>query len=203
MEKEALGLYLSGSPLDEYKERLKDRISHAIAEISPEEDGKRVEIGGVVGTLDKRVTRRGESMATLQLEDATGSLSVVIYPQTYSKNASLLEKGKVLLIRGRIKAQEDKIELIAEQLVLVSDDTGDQVVFIEIPFGSKEKTRVEQVYSILARYPGSTQVCFNFQTEQKKFRVPRKYWVTFAPELLVQIEKVCGGKSLSVKSSSV
>ncbi|NPV93539.1 MAG: DNA polymerase III subunit alpha [Firmicutes bacterium] len=203
MEKEALGLYLSGSPLDEYKDHLKDRISHAIAELTPDEDGKRVDVGGVVGSLDKRVTRRGESMATLQLEDATGSLSVVVYPQTFSRHASVLEKGRVLIIRGRIKAQEDKLELIAEQLVPVSDDPGDQVVIIEVPFGSRDKTRIEQVYSILSRYPGGTQVCFSFQAEQKKFRVPRKYWVNFTPELLIQIEKLCGENSLSVRSLTV
>lgn len=201
MEKEALGLYLSGSPLDEYKDRLKERISHAIAELTADEDGKRVEIGGVVGTVDKRVTRRGESMATLQLEDTTGSINVVVYPQTYAKHAPLLEKGSVLVIKGRVKAQDEKVEIITDQVLPVAENTGYDMVVIEVPFSQKDKGGRDKLYEVLKRFPGNIPVCFSFNLERKKHLV--KLWVKPCPELQVMVEKICGADSYWIKSSAV
>ncbi|MDH7479597.1 MAG: DNA polymerase III subunit alpha, partial [Syntrophomonadaceae bacterium] len=201
MEKEALGLYLSGSPLDEYQVQLKERVSHSIAEITADEDGNRVDLGGVVASLEKRHTRRGETMAIVQLEDTTGSINLVVYPQTYTRCAHQLEKGAIVVVKGRVRAQEDRIEVIAEQILSLADNRFNEMVFIEVPFAQKDRRKKEQLFRILEQYPGDIQVCLSFNQERKRYRT--RFWVKPIPELQVMVERLCGAESFSIRNSAV
>ena len=107
MEKEILGLYVSGHPLQEYTQILKSKTKHQIADLSQEEDGRRLTIGGVITTLRRTVTKRGETMAYCTLEDLTGSIEVLVFPKTLQKFHSIIETDRIVLMTGRINLQED------------------------------------------------------------------------------------------------
>lgn len=122
MEKESLGLYLSGHPLTPYQEELRRKVSSTIHGLNSLADGARVKLGGVAAAVKRSTTRRGQMMAYLTLEDLTGSVSVLVFPKTYTLVSGLLEQGAVLLVEGRINREEEGIKVFCETVALLRPD---------------------------------------------------------------------------------
>ncbi len=128
MEKEVIGLYVSGHPLMDDRElwekaaTLSARSFHAEEVEEGEEavlaiEGKTEVVGGLLNHLSKTVTRNNETMAFLELEDFFGTMEIVVFPRDYAKYQGLLEKESKLFVRGRVSYQGDKeIKLIASQI---------------------------------------------------------------------------------------
>jgi DNA polymerase-3 subunit alpha len=107
-EKEALGLYISGHPLEAVAEALRLR-AHPIASLDERLDGDRCTVAGMVAQVRRTATRRGETMAFLLLEDLTGQTEVVLFPKVYGEvDKSLLEEDRLLLVRGRVSWRGDR-----------------------------------------------------------------------------------------------
>lgn len=120
MEKEILGLYLSGHPLSRFSQLLRRKTSHRIDQLGPEQDEKPVILGGLITALRRSVTKRGQMMAYFKLEDLTGSVDVLVFPRNFAELAPLLAEDVVVLVRGRYHEQEEKPKLFLEKLELLS-----------------------------------------------------------------------------------
>ena len=114
-EKEVTGLYLSGHPLEAEAQVAAqigaDRVCDLLLageEGITDADGKRVKIFGLVSAVQKKLTKRGDSMAFLRLEDMTGSIECVVFPNLYQPNAHLLGQGSVVLLEGRLSLRDEK-----------------------------------------------------------------------------------------------
>ncbi len=129
LEKEMLGLYVSGHPLEEYKEAIAscaDTDSSAFLSVSGEEefmaerilsDQDTVTMAGILLGRTTKTTKKQEMMAFLQMEDIMGSYEVIVFPQTLKQYAPILQNNRVLLIRGRVSIKEDEApKLIAESI---------------------------------------------------------------------------------------
>ena len=124
-EKEVLGIYVSGHPLEEYMGIWKSRITNRIADFILDEetgetsvrDGERAVIGGMISAKKVKYTKNNKVMAFLDVEDMTGTMEVIVFPNTYEKEgAKLVEDGKVFL-SGRISLEEDRDgKLICEKV---------------------------------------------------------------------------------------
>lgn len=115
-EKEYLGVYLSGHPLDEWMEKFHHNQVTAIAELEDEADGKEVLVGGVVTHWRVIRTRSGSQMAAFRLEDLTGSVEVVVFPKLYDKVREGYLPERVVIVKGRIEEQEQGCKILASQL---------------------------------------------------------------------------------------
>lgn len=133
MEKEVLGLYVTGHPLSEYESELKNRTSvntftlNSLKE-EPEELQKYNEqehiIGGIV--IEKRITmtKKNDSMAFIKIEDLYGNIEVVLFPRVYEKYSKLLKGDHILLIKGKVSIRnDDEISIIADQIKDIDDKT--------------------------------------------------------------------------------
>lgn len=118
LEKNLLGFYLTEHPLAQVLSTLEKVVSHRLSELDPFElSGKKVKVGGIVASIRRVFTRKGNNeMAFVTIEDQTGSLDLVIFPQIYSSVKTILVEDKVIIVEGRLDYREDRLSLIVENL---------------------------------------------------------------------------------------
>ncbi len=126
-EKEISGLYLSGNPLDEYSERIKKYSTHTIAQLISEEnkhlDNIPVNIACAIINIKRLVTKRGQEMAFIMVEDLTATMEVVVFSKVLEDYSALIEDNKVVLICGRVSIKEDEQpKLISNKFIDIQDE---------------------------------------------------------------------------------
>ena len=128
-EKQMLGLYVSGHPLDDYRDILDAKTDITTAEfildeeteMAEAEDGKQYTLGGIIDEVKHIITRRGENMATLQVEDLYGVVEVVVYSRTYEKYRGLIEEGNSIIISGRAQVSDRDCRFIASDIYSMNE----------------------------------------------------------------------------------
>ena len=129
-EKEVLGIYISGHPLEEYESLWKKNITNLTTDFLIEEesgemraqDGAKAVIGGLISEKKIKYTKNEQVMAFLTVEDLVGSIEVIVFPKTYSKYGNLLNEDDKVLLSGRISGEEEKDgKLICEDVTAFSD----------------------------------------------------------------------------------
>ena len=129
-EKEVLGIYLSGHPLEEDEKLWRKKITHTAAEFAPPEEGassnlihgERCIVGGIVSAKTIKYTKTSQVMAFITIEDLTGSVEVLIFPKTYEKCSAMIVEDEKLFVEGRISVEEEKAsKVIADNLIRFSD----------------------------------------------------------------------------------
>ncbi|MBA2133525.1 DNA polymerase III subunit alpha [Capillibacterium thermochitinicola] len=116
MEKEYLGVYLSGHPLDPWREKLAQNRIPSLAEVLEAGVETDVIVGGVVSGWRRLSTKAGKTMATFTLEDLSGAIEVLVFPQLYEKNAQEAANDRVVLVKGRIEGDEEERKFLAQQI---------------------------------------------------------------------------------------
>lgn len=170
MEKEMTGLYLSGHPLDEFREdieaissiSIQDTVSenskvlddHAVLnsfeEKSQEEgsklfDGQNVTVGAIINSLTRRITKNNQIMAMLKVEDLTGSMEVIVFPKAYEKIMSGIKEEMIVAIKGRLQMREDEeTKIIAEEIIPIEKN---KPVVFKNSFKSNFKTNYNNKYN--------------------------------------------------------
>ncbi|GIP38252.1 hypothetical protein J31TS4_15320 [Paenibacillus sp. J31TS4] len=125
LERELLGLYLSGHPLDTYEDRLKEAETEQLHELAELPENAEVVVAGMVVSVRLIVTKKGQQMAFAELEDRIDKVEVVLFPEAWKQYGSLVDKGKLLLVKARLQHQdEDGAKLLAGQVYALGDDAG-------------------------------------------------------------------------------
>lgn len=140
-ERELLGLYLSQHPLESFASFLEEQTV-PINSIKPEHDGKAVTIGGAIIDVRDITTRNGQKMAFIKLEDLTGEIEVILFPQAYQQTVGLWERDRIVLVRGKVNGREKDGQASTEAKVMVDDArqiTTEQAEAYQ-PTGKKKRT---------------------------------------------------------------
>lgn len=119
-ERELLGLYLSQHPLSMYEAFLAEQTV-PLAELKPEHDGKQVTVGGAINDVREITTKNGQRMAFVRMEDQTGEIELVIFPNSFQQTLGLWQRDNVLLVRGKVSAKGRDGEMGDEAKVMVDD----------------------------------------------------------------------------------
>ncbi len=196
MEKEALGLYISGHPLSEYRSVLNAQITGSVSEAREMEPNSDVVLGGMITNIKKLSTRRGETMARGQLEDLTGTIEVIFFPRAYQEYKSLIKPEKVVLLHGRVNANGEDNKVIAEQLTPVIKRKTDSV-YIQIKKSSLEL--ITRLQLILRSYPGHSPVYLYFPGDKKLARTPEEFWLDLSTPALIELRELIGADNIKVK----
>ncbi|MGH7887463.1 MAG: DNA polymerase III subunit alpha, partial [Candidatus Binatia bacterium] len=120
-EKEALGFYITGHPLDKYERALKRITSGTIAALKERALAGEVRLGGVVSALRLRNTKKGDRYGSFNLEDKSGFVEVLAWPDTYKKCAELLGADDPIYVKGRLEVGEERIQMIANEITALSE----------------------------------------------------------------------------------
>lgn len=160
MEKEIIGFFVSGHPLDMYEKALGEKTSHDLTSLADLENGQKVRVGGVISTCINRLTKNGESMATFMLEDKQGLLRCVVFPRNYANCRELLFDGRVVILDGRIKDDDNRRQL------LVDAAYPPLKLYLRLP-SSEGHELIGQVRSSLLARPGDMSVSVYYNDLQQ------------------------------------
>ncbi|GAA1564694.1 DNA polymerase III subunit alpha [Kribbella hippodromi] len=156
-EREMLGLYVSDHPLFGLEHVLADRSDAAIAQLSDRPDGSVVTIGGIISSLQRRITKKGDPWATATVEDLAGSVECLFFPATYQLISGRLLQDTVVVIKGRLDKRDDVPRLIGSDLT-IPELTAAGIVKLEMTQANVVPRTVNQLRDILAAHPGSSEV---------------------------------------------
>lgn len=112
-EKELLGLYVSSHPLEDFRERLERRTT-PIARLAVSAMNSRATVGGVVTAMKKVITKQGKPMLFVGLEDLTGKIEAVVFPDSLERNPTAWQQDKILLVSGRLSTRDGSLKLLCE-----------------------------------------------------------------------------------------
>lgn len=116
-EKELLGLYITEHPMSEYAHKLKVNHALPLKNLTPQLRDQRVSIGGVVNAIQKIVTKSGEPMLFVKLEDLTAKTEVLVFPKVLARNPALWQLDKILLVRGRLSDKDGVPKILCEEAI--------------------------------------------------------------------------------------
>ena len=208
MEKEMLGIYVSGHPLEPYDRELKrvsnistveliEDLNSTTGGIGPR-DGDRVTIGGIIVEKKNKITKNNNMMAFITLEDLYGSIECIVFPQTYDRfNEFLFEDGFVV-IEGRLSISEvEEPKIICEKIRELKQYKMDKI-YLKI---SKDKNIdiFEQIKPILKEYTGDIPVYVYMESNNKMIVADRSLWISGENEELIgKLENLLGKDSIKL-----
>ncbi|MDP4158489.1 MAG: DNA polymerase III subunit alpha [Bacillota bacterium] len=193
MEKEYLGLYLSGHPLSSVLPQLRPLLSSDILTCLESEEEKKVALGGLVTGFRQNVTKKGEMMASFVLEDLTGEIEVLVFPRVYAQTRGLAN-DQVLVVVGNYIVRDEERKIFAEKITKLEDlkpsgqsnSTSSRVTTgrrLFLRFTDEKSELMPAVLDILQRFPGTQPVYFYFEDNQKVIEGKRELWVRDGDDL--------------------
>ena len=217
-EKDALGLYLSGHPLDRFADALRAFDARTVgdlvlAELPASTDGapgriiiEDVHVGGIISAFRPLKTKKGDRMGVFTLEDAQGSLEVVAFPETYARFASLIENGTLIAVRGRFERDEESSRLQATELFPLESlrEKLSKAVRIHLN-GDCTRQKLEALWDLLSANRGDRPVAIELEIDGpgKKLRVSAdvtpQIRVRPSSQLLDAVEQLCGAGSVTLR----
>jgi len=210
-EKETLGLYWSGHPVDRYAKELRGVGARSTGELAEAPIAAPVEeawgpggrkpiapdttIGGIVATVRPLKTKKGDRMAVFSLEDAQGSVKIIAFPEAFQRAASLIEIGQMVLVSGKLARDEDMVEIVASEIVpldVVRERVAREVAIrVKGPLGEVAPALRE----IFLRHRGDRRVLFELETASRlrvRMDVSSQIRVRPSPALVAEVEQVVG-----------
>jgi DNA polymerase-3 subunit alpha len=198
-EKGALGFYITGHPLDRFKEEVKRFATCSIQDLFGLKDKSKVRMAGVVEKLKIKRTKRGNKMAILTLEDPTGSTEVVLFPDVFEKYSPLLKSDEPLLITGTAEKDDNAAKILAQEVTSLEREGQNAIRSIELDLDEQVVSRnnLQEIRDIFSRYPGESLVRFRMDSGQGKqvvIAAHRAFRVFPCKEMLGEIEAIIGQK---------
>ncbi len=198
-EKESLGFYITGHPLDRYKNEVARFASCAVQDLSSLSDKKTVSVPGVIADLKIKRTKRGDKMALLTVEDQTGSIEVVVFPDVFSHYSPLLKSDEPLLFTGVAEADDNTVKILSQEITPLEKVREKAVRAIELllPCDWISQDHLEKIKDVFFKYPGDSFVFFRVPTLRDKevvISAHSRYRVLPCCELIKEIEAMIGPK---------
>ncbi len=202
-EKEALGLYMSGHPLERFAEELKTFGAKRLAELAASEVD--VWVGGIVSGLRPLKTKKGDRMCVFMLDDIAGSLEVVVFPETFGKHGSLVEADAMLLVRGKFEKDDESARMVATELLPIAalKERTTREVIIHLSGRSAGRPTFEALAELLTRHRGDRRVFLELdvKSQEKPLRVRSEVAQRVRPSerLVLEVEQICGAGSVELR----
>ena len=202
-EKEVLGIYVSGHPLEDYQNLMDTNINATTHDfIADAETGETVAkdqiyytIGGMIAAKTVKMTKSNQNMAFITLEDLLGSLEVVVFPKKYEQYRSILEPDSKILVYGRASISEDEGKLLLERAV--SFDEIPKHVYVQCLNKEAYAQQENAIYDIIDKYPGSSPVTVCLKEEHQSKDLGRQFYLKAGEEAIGELKQLLGeGKVL-------
>lgn len=216
MEKEMIGFYISGHPLEEYKDIL-DKLNstlelqslnqydneedlqhnHAILNSSSLKDGMQVRLGGIVAEKKIKATRNNNMMAFVTLEDLYGTVEVIVFPTVYRRYGRYLDNDSTIIIKGKISMREgEDVKILCDEVRPLNRSVK-KGLYIKIGKGGSIDIG-NDLCPILKRYQGDIPVYLFLEAAGKKMMAEREFWVHGSQELMNELYAILDEKSVKM-----
>jgi len=196
-EKEMLGLYVSDHPLMGAEASLRRRTECTIAELEGVEESSMRTIGGLVTSLQRKWTRKGDLMAVFVLEDLQSSVEIMVFPKTMQLYGHLLEDDAVVIVKGRVDARDDQPKLMATDIERFEPITdGSPPLHVNLSPAALSDILLAQLKHLLSEHPGESQV-FLHVGERQVLRLPDGFSVEASTGLMAELRVLLGPSAVA------
>ena len=209
-EKEVLGIYLSGHPLEEYEEKWRKNISAVTADFMLDEetnavkikDNQSVVIGGIITEKTIKYTKQNKAMAFITIEDLFGTVEVIIFPRDYEKYSRYLNEDEKVFIAGHANVEEDKNGKLICEKIYSFDDTKRE---LWLQFATKEafEEKEKELYSLLYGSDGNDEIVIYIASPRAMKRLGQNHNVHINLELVGNLTEFLGEKNVKIVEKSI
>ena len=202
-EKEVLGFYISGHPLEEYEEQWKRGISHVTTDFLPVEegelpkvhDGERATVGGMITSKTMKATKTNKMMAFITIEDLVGTVEVIVFPRDYEKVGKMLNVDEKVFVSGRVSAEEDRAsKMILESIRPFSEPKKE--LWIQFADLEEYKRREQELLAAIMDSEGSDSVIIYVRKEKMKKVLPASRNIRITEPLLERLYQMFDEKNV-------
>lgn len=219
MEKEMVGVYLTGHPLKEYEEELNKKTITNCSEINEAannkenanlrlRDGSRVTVGGIIIRKQNKITKNNNMMAFITLEDLYGTIEVIVFPKTFDNYSNYIYEDSIVLIEGTLNISEEdtpklmstKIKPIVKMNYDKVNNKPEKILYIKVEDRQHYMKNKNIIYNTIKKSPGVDPVIIYSEKERSKINVARDYWVNAEDKyMLLGLKELLGKDNIIVK----
>ena len=204
-EKDVLGIYLSGHPLEKYRNIMEKMISAKTTDFQPDEesgipkvyDGQKVIIGGMITEKTIKYTSNNKVMAFLTVEDLLGTVEIVVFPRDYEKWQSMLNEDARVFVQGRVNAEDDKPSKLILEKVRAFEDMP-QELWIQFKDKAEYAEKEQELLETLKGYAGVSAVVIYLKDVNAMKRLPAGYHARISDSLTGELRKKYGESNVKV-----
>ena len=209
-EKEVLGVYISGHPLEDYEQLWKKNISAVTSDFlldeesgqAKMEDGRKVVVGGMITAKTVKYTRTNKTMAFITVEDLVGTVEVVIFPRDYEQFRGLLEEDRKVFIRGRVSGEDEKdSKMICEKIWSFEDIPRE--LWVQFPSMEDYKNQEDALFGFIREEEGRDQVVIYVKSPKSIKRLSENWGIQINQELLHKLTEYFGPENIKVVEKSI
>lgn len=211
-EREMIGVYTSKHPLAYLSELLKGEVSHEAVDITEALDRQKVVLGGMIKEARRITTKKGDTMCVVQLEDASGTIGVTVFPRLYEETAELWAEGTVVIVRGEVQVRRDEPGLLCnsvKQVKAVEEEMNRKQYQIYVTInltGTDERSisddvlKVQNIYRYIQERPGRDHFEILVANGEWQARLaPGNNTMDYSPELRAKLEGILGPNTVDAQ----
>lgn len=215
-EKEVLGIYVSGHPLQEQESKWRSHITHMTVDFNHDEDEfavndemsedaskvrdhERVTVGGIITAVTKKYTKTGQPMAFLTLEDIVGSVEIIVFPRQYERFKSTIAEDKKIFVTGEVNLEENAQGKVIANSITEFDQIASEVW---LKFQDKDDyiLREQEIYSFIQENKGNDKVVIYLEKEKAKKILSIEYRIKAEETIIKKLETIFGKSNVGLKN---
>ncbi|WP_126425517.1 DNA polymerase III subunit alpha [Brevibacillus marinus] len=205
-ERELLGVYLSGHPLDDYPHLTNRAGVQQISRLGELAKEQQVTVAGMIAEVKRIQTKKGEPMAFLTLEDRTAAVEVVVFPSVFAAHQELLEPEKLVVLEGRIDLQDESVKLLAARLwdaAKLPRPATETVLFVKISGEQERDSTLAALKQLFAEKKGTIPVLLYYARKKQTIRLPDDWRVDADEAFLERARAIVGRSAVILKELAI
>ena len=205
LEKEGIGFYITGHPLEKYIYDLRKFTTTTTTTVSHCRDGEQITIGGVVTSFRKKLTKKGDQMGFFRLEDLEGAIEVILVPKVFQKYSQLLTEDLPVLAKGYVTVSEEELPKLRVDMLKplsLTTSSGEQYL-IELRAARLRKQTVHQLQQLLLQHHGDCPVMFKYVDSDNtitRIKAGPRFTVLPSKQLKQHLEMLIGENAVFLSS---
>ena len=208
-EKEVMGIYVSGHPLEDYMDSMKKQITAKTTDFEPDEDtghaivkdGYHYIVGGMLSGVTVKLTKTNQNMAFLTLEDLFGTVEIILFPRDYQKYRDVLVADTPLYVKGRASVSEESGKLVAEEIIPM--DQVPKEVWIQVENVGVFQEKQQALYDIIRQHSGERGLVVYSRKDKAIKRLPSYQNISGDSGVIRDLKQLFGEKNIKVTEKSI
>lgn len=198
-EKEVIGIYASGHPLQAQEQKWRKHITNMSIDFTEPEEGEeskvpdksKVAVGGIISAITKKFTKTGQQMAFITLEDLVGTVEVVVFPRQFERSRMLMEEGQKIFVKGEANIEENSAGKVLANSIVSFDQVPSE---LWIAFKDKEEymAKEKELLETLLLHKGGDKVMIALAKERQQKALPIEYRVDANNQFIEELKKTYG-----------